>query len=162
SLQYVNSLTFPTSTDRVITVTVNDGLSNSNTAVSHLSYLGGTVTTVNKELYLSDPGQGLDRVDPVATSDTTTSSVPVVAAFSNNGRGIATWSNDSKDLVYRPWNLTGYGTQATVVVDGNNYVTMAGAASPKRNEAIEVGVTTDRHVSGAVWNGASWNPIKIN
>src|SRR5262249_48753701 len=34
TLQYTDSLAFPTSTDRVITVTVNDGISNSNTATS--------------------------------------------------------------------------------------------------------------------------------
>jgi uncharacterized repeat protein (TIGR01451 family) len=163
SLQYTDSLPFPNSTDRVITVTVNDGISNSNTAFSRLSFLGGSVATANKQLYLSDPGQGMDRVDPVATSDTTTSSVSVVPVVSPNSTGMATWSNSaSKNLVYRPWNLTGYGTQGTATVDGGSYITMASAASPKRNEAIVVGVTSDQHVSGAVWNGSAWTPIAIN
>src|SRR5262249_42035004 len=84
SLQYTDSLPFPTSTDRIITVTVNDGISNSNTATSRLKFLGGAVSTVNKQLYLSDPGQGMDRVDPVATNDTTTSSVAVTPVVSPN------------------------------------------------------------------------------
>src|SRR4029079_784957 len=122
SLQYSNGLAFPTSTDRVITVTVNDGISNSNTAVSRLSFLGGSVATVNKQLHLSDPGQGMDRVDPVATGDTTTSSVAVTPVVSPNSTGMATWSNSAtKNLVYRSWLLTGYGTQGTVTVDGGSY-----------------------------------------
>src|SRR5262249_31533343 len=163
SLQYTDSLPFPNTTDRVITVTVNDGTSNSNTAISRLSFLGGSSTTVNKQLYLSDPGQGMDRVDPVATNDTTTSSVPFVPVVSPNSTGMATWSNEArKNLEYRPWNLTGYSTQNTTATDGSKYVTMSSAASPKRNEAIVVGVTDDRHVSGAVWNGTAWTPISIN
>ena len=93
SLQYTNSLAFPNSTDRVIAVTVNDGISNSNTAVSRLSFLGGSVATVDKQLYLSDPGQGMDRIDPVATNDTTTSSVPFVPVVSNDSTGMAVWTN---------------------------------------------------------------------
>ena len=38
----------------------------------------------------------------------------------------------------------------TVAADGGSYITMATAASPKRNEAIAVGVTSDRHVSGSI------------
>src|SRR5262249_38711395 len=163
TLQYTDSLAFPTSTDRVITVTVNDGISDSNTAFSRLKFLGGAVTTVDKQLYLSDPGQGMDRVDPVATNDTTTSSVAVSPVVSPNSTGLATWSNSTtKDLVYRPWNLTTYGTQAVQSTDGGSYITMASAASAKRNEAIVVGVTSDQHVSGAVWNGTAWTPIAIN
>src|SRR6185503_18500804 len=110
SLQYANALAFPNSTDRVITVTVNDGISNSNTAVSRLSFLGGSVATVDKQLYLSDPGQGMDRSDPVATNDTTTSSVAVTPVVSSNSTGMATWTNSArKNLEYRPWLLTGYG-----------------------------------------------------
>lgn len=42
------------------------------------------IVTVNsnvvyKQLYLSDPGQSLDRVDPVATADITTSSTPLLS-----------------------------------------------------------------------------------
>ncbi|HEX3152354.1 MAG TPA: hypothetical protein VHR66_30050 [Gemmataceae bacterium] len=163
SLQYSNNLTFPNSTDRVIAVTVNDGISNSNTAVSRLSFLGGSVATVNKQLYLSDPGQGMDRVDPVATGDTTTSSVAVMPVVSPDSTGMATWSNSSrKNLEYRPWNLTAFATPGTTATDGGSYETMASAASAKRNEAVVVGVTTDKHVSGSIWNGSSWTPIAIN
>src|SRR4029078_10565209 len=131
SLQYSNSLPFPTSTDRVVTVTVNDGISNSNTAVSRLSFLGGSVATVDKQLYLSDPGQGMDRVDPVATNDTTTSSVAVVPVVSPSSTGMATWTNQAtQNLVYAPWNLTSFVTPAVQRKDGGSYITMASAASP--------------------------------
>ncbi|MBP7965003.1 MAG: DUF11 domain-containing protein, partial [Caldilineaceae bacterium] len=35
---------------------------------------------VTKSLYLTDPSQGLDRMDPVATADTTTATSPVLSA----------------------------------------------------------------------------------
>lgn len=163
TLEYVNSSTFPTTTDRVITVSVNDGINNSNTAVSRLTYAGGSPVTVDKQLYLSDPGQGMDRIDPVATADGTTSSVPVVPVVSPNSTGLAAWSNNAnKNLEYRPWNLTTYGAQSTTAADGGSYNTMASASSPLRNEIIQVGVTSDRHVSGSIWNGSSWIPIQIN
>src|SRR5262249_58614866 len=38
SLQYTNSVDFPNTQQRVITVTVNDGISNSNTATSRLNF----------------------------------------------------------------------------------------------------------------------------
>ena len=33
---------------------------------------------------------------------------------------------------------------------------------PSGNEAIVIGVTDDRHVSGSIWNGSAWTPIAIN
>src|SRR5262249_46616150 len=95
SLQYTNSLDFPNTQQRVITVTVNDGISNSNTATSRLNFAGGSVTTVDKQLYLSEPGQGMDRIDPVAAGDTTTSMVPMVPVVSPNSTGMALWTNET-------------------------------------------------------------------
>src|SRR5262249_20655090 len=82
---------------------------------------------------------------------------------SNNSTGMATWTNQgTQNLVYDPWNLTSFGTPAVQTTDGGSYITMASAASPKRNEAVVVGVTSDQHVSGAVWNGTAWTPIAIS
>jgi uncharacterized repeat protein (TIGR01451 family) len=163
SLQYTDSLAFPNTQQRVITVTVNDGISNSNTATSRLNFAGGTVTTVPKELYLGDPGQGMDRVDPVANNETNTMSVAVNPVVSPNSTGMALWTNQgTQNLVYDPWQLTQFGTPAVQTTDGANYITMTSAASTQRNEAIVVGVTQDQHVSGAIWNGSTWTPIAIN
>ena len=162
SLQYVNGLAYPTPDDRQIEVTVNDGTFDSNTAVSVLAYAGGSPSTVDKQLYLSDPGSGMDRVNPVATNDTTTARVSISPVQTSDSTGMAVYTNSStKDLVYNPWNLTAYGTAAKAAVDGGSYNTMATAASRLRNEAIVVGVTTDRFVAGSVWNGTAWTPIKI-
>jgi len=117
---------------------------------------------VDKQLYLSDPGSGMDRVNPVATNDTTTARVSISPVQASDSTGMAVYTNSStKDLVYNPWNLTAYGTAAKAAVDGGSYNTMATAASRLRNEAIVVGVTTDRFVAGSVWNGTAWTPIKI-
>ncbi len=163
TLQYYNSLQFPNTDQRVITVVVNDGLSNSNVATSRLNYAGGSVTTVDKELYLNQPDQGMNRVDPVANGRTNTSSVEMVPQVSPNSTGMALWTNaQTKDLVYAPWQLTAFGTPAVQPTDGGSYVNMNSAASTHRNEAIVVGVTNDQHISGAVWNGTAWTPIAIN
>jgi uncharacterized repeat protein (TIGR01451 family) len=163
SLRYLNALASPSTVPRVITATVNDGVSDSNTAVSRLTWSGGSGAIVQKVLYLSDPGQGMDRVDPVATNDTTTSSVAVIPIVAPNSTGTALWSDTTtQDLDYRPWNLTSFGTQALQTTDGGGYTTMAAAASATRNETIVAGVTSDRHVSGAIWNGTAWSPIAIS
>ncbi|HEY1377940.1 MAG TPA: DUF11 domain-containing protein, partial [Gemmataceae bacterium] len=168
SLEYFNSLDFPDTQQRVITVVVNDGVNNSNTATSRLNFAGGSVQTVDKQLYLSDINnvpntQGMDRIDPVATGDTSTSMVAMIPQVSPNSTGMATWSSSSnKDLVYSQWNLTGYGPRLVQVTDGSSYITMDTAASPKRNEIIAVGVTSDPRISGAIWNGSAWTPIAIN
>src|SRR5262249_17841131 len=105
----------------------------------------------------------MNRVDPVAHNQTTTSIVPMVPAVSPNSTGMATWTNaGTKDLVYARWNLTAFGTPAVQKADGGSYVYMTSAPSTKRNEAIQVGVTSDQHISGAVWNGSVWTPIAIN
>jgi hypothetical protein len=76
---------------------------------------------------------------------------------------MALWTNQAtQNLVYDPWKLTAFGTPAVQVTDGGSYVNMTSAASTKRNEAIEIGVTSDQHISGAIWNGTAWTPIAIS
>src|SRR5581483_940723 len=130
TLEYYNSLSFPNTDQRVITVQVNDGLNNSNVATSRLNYAGGSVTTVDKELYLNQPGPGMNRVDPVFNHQTDTSSVPMVPEVSENSTGMATWTNkQTQDLVYAPWQLTTFGTPAVQKTDGGSYVVQTTAAS---------------------------------
>jgi hypothetical protein len=163
TLQYTNSLAFPNTQQRVITVQVNDGVNNSNVATSRLNFAGGSVTTVDKELYLNQPGQGMNRVDPVAAGQTTTSTAPMNPVVSPNSTGMGLWTNrQTQNLVFSRWNLTSFGAPAVQTTDGGSFVYMTSAASETRNEAIQVGVTSDQHISGAVWNGTAWTPIAIN
>jgi hypothetical protein len=166
SLQYTNTLDFPNTQQRVITVVVNDGVNNSNTATSRLNFAGGSVTTVDKELYLNQPGQGMNRTDPVAAGQTTTSTVAMNPVVSPNSTGMALFSDNSsalaKNLLFAPWQLTAFGPTQKQSATGNFYNFMTSAASKTRDEAIQIGVTQDRNVSGAVWNGTSWTPIAIN
>jgi uncharacterized repeat protein (TIGR01451 family) len=163
TLQYTNSLAFPNTQQRVITVQVNDGINNSNVATSRLNYAGGSPVTVDKELYLNQPGQGMNRVDPVAAGQTITSTAPMNPVVSPNSTGMGLWTNkQTQNLVFSRWNLTSFGTPAVQTADGGSYTYMTSAASETRNEAIQIGVTSDQHVSGAVWNGTAWTPIAIN
>lgn len=62
-----------------------------------------SVGTVMKQLYLSDPSQALDRVDPVATGDLTTSQS--IDLSTNCGvTGQASWNNRASGL---SWSDTG-------------------------------------------------------
>ncbi len=70
------------------------------------------LTTDTKPLYLTSPGQSLDRVDPVATNDITISSVTLGAVVTdtcsiadgfntvsyNNNDGTINWTNDWQEL----------------------------------------------------------------
>src|SRR5262249_26960001 len=75
----------------------------------------------------------------------------------------ALWTNQqTQNLVFSRWNLTSFGTPAVQTTSGGSFVYMTSAASKTRNEAIQIGVTSDQQVSGAVWNGTAWTPISIN
>jgi hypothetical protein len=85
---------------------------------------------------------------------------PVV---SPNSTGMAMWTNQAtQNLVWARWNLTSFGTPAVQTADGGSYINMTSAASKTRNEAIQVGITSDQHISGSIWNGTAWTPIAIN
>jgi hypothetical protein len=88
---------------------------------------------------------------------------PVV---SPNSTGVALFSDNSgaltKRLLFAPWQLTAFGPTQSTTATGNFYNFMTSAASTTRDEAIQVGVTQDKNVSGAVWNGTSWTPIAIS
>ena len=79
----------------------------------------------------------MDRVDPVATGDTTFSSVAVVPVVSSDSTGMATWTNSAnKNLEYRPWLLTGYGTQGTATVDGGSFGVITSTANSPREVQV--------------------------
>src|SRR5262249_22762694 len=120
---------------------------------------------VPKELYLNLPVQGMNRTDPVAAGQTTTSTVAMNPVVSPNSTGLALFSDNSgalaKNLLFAPWRLTALGPTQKQTATRNYYNFMTSAASKTRNEAIQIGVTQNKNVSGAVWNGASWTPIAI-
>lgn len=103
-------------------------------SATHTVTLNSSV--VNKQLYLSDPAQALDRNDPVATNDlTTTSSAPLgtsgtlgTISIDNNASGSVT------------------GTSLTI----SNFVTGAGS-----NRLMLVSVALDANVTGIIYGAQS-------
>ncbi len=92
-----------------------------------------TLVFVNKQLYLSDPSQALDRVDPVAMGDASTASVAIVSC-----PGIATSVNSSGggDGVSNPSYSLGApdGAYATLNASGSEYIVLdLGAVVPQGN-----------------------------
>ncbi|MEP3837328.1 MAG: LamG-like jellyroll fold domain-containing protein [Algibacter sp.] len=74
-------------TTNTITVTVGSQSGNLSVTPNNGSCDGDTqvlsLFTATKQLYLSDPSQALDRIDPVASADTTTTSSPVITVGSS-------------------------------------------------------------------------------
>ena len=117
---------------------------------------GIIVPTEIKPLYLSEPGQGMDRVDPVATVDGTTAT-SVELSYSGSGRtDMAVWSA-SGIPEYNVWDGDNFGTTQNAVSQATRWRTMAGAAAPTRHEKIVVGIENGGEISGELWNGSSWS-----
>jgi hypothetical protein len=81
-----------------------------------------TVPTLlaNKQLYLSDPSQALDRTDPVASLDATTAQTSVLGTTSSNS---ITITSDKSTLIYQGGNTKNYGSCSTIEVEPDaNYI----------------------------------------
>lgn len=99
--------------------------------------------TSTKQLYLSDPSQALDRVDPVATSDSTTATS---VTLGTSGSGSVTTGSTSS-------NSTASGTSLTIssysAGSGSNKVMLVGIAIG----ATSTGGTVSTTVSSVTYGG---------
>lgn len=95
-------------------------------------------TTVTKYLYLSDPSQALDRIDPVATSDNTTASTGRLQAVADGVVAVATTtgqSNSANSLTFSHTIASGYNRLLLVGVS-------TGATSTNGTNAATVNTVT--------------------
>ncbi len=69
---------------------------------------------VNKQLYLSDPSQALDRIDPVATADATTVSSPVITLGSTVNTDLVAIKDTG---IKKKKDDQNYGTCEEIVID---------------------------------------------
>ncbi len=79
--------------------------------------------TVTKHLYLSDPAQALDRIDPVATSDNTTASTVRLQAVADGVVAVATTtgqSNNASSLTFSHTVSTGFNRLLMVGISTGN------------------------------------------
>ncbi|MDD4199118.1 MAG: hypothetical protein PHZ12_06915, partial [Paludibacter sp.] len=86
--------------------------------------LSGSITaqtTVTKHLYLSDPSQSLDRIDPVATLDNTTSSTGRLQAVADGIVPVSTTTAQS--------NSTSSLSFSHTVYSGDNRLLMVGIST---------------------------------
>ncbi|GEP41717.1 hypothetical protein BGE01nite_10080 [Brevifollis gellanilyticus] len=95
------------------------------------------VPTQNKFLYLSDPSQALDRVDPVATSDATTASTATLGQTAGTITvvGAASTSNSSSQT---PTSHTLSHNSGTT---GSNRILMVGISYRDQDDETVTGVT---------------------
>ena len=121
---------------------------------------GISIPTQIKPLYLSESGQSLDRVDPVATGDSTTAT-SVELSFSGSGTpAMAVWSAAATPE-YNLWDGSSFGATQNAVAQTLRWRTMAGAAAPGRDEKIVVGIESGNAISGELWNGSSWSTSNL-
>jgi uncharacterized repeat protein (TIGR01451 family) len=121
---------------------------------------GITIPTEIKPLYLSEPGQAMDRVDPVATADTTTATSAVLSFSSSGNRGLAVWSAGDPPE-YSVWDGNSFGATQNAVTQSSSWRIMAGAAAPTRDEKIVLGIESGGEISGELWNGSTWSKTSL-
>jgi protocatechuate 3,4-dioxygenase beta subunit len=99
--------------------------------------------TVTKQLYLSDPAQALDRIDPVATADGTTAQTAVLATDSIAVAGAAASSN-------APQTATSYSFNYDSGTAGTNRVLMVAVSYRNRDNEI---------ITAATYNGVAMTQV---
>jgi VCBS repeat-containing protein len=76
--------------------------------------------------------------------------------------GTAIWGeNLSTSPEWTDWNGTAFDPALAVGADTGQYVTMAGAESPTRDEKIVVGMDANGTISAQVWDGTAWTPVSM-
>ncbi|MEO6498615.1 MAG: Ig-like domain-containing protein, partial [Chitinophagaceae bacterium] len=130
----------------------------------------GYSQTVTKTLYLSDPGQGLDRSNPSNPVDNTTSTSTVIGQVvtPNAPNGIAQWhQNGTQTPFYRIFNGNS-GTYPAAAANsptvGNNKASvMISAQSPTNNNVAFMAENTNgKSVRLQQWNGSSWSDASFS
>lgn len=101
-------------------------------------------TSVTKYLYLSDPSQALDRVDPVATADNTTASTGRLQAVADGIVAIATTTGQS--------NSASTLTFSHTVSSGYNRLLMVG---------ISTGATSSNGTNAATVNSVTYGGVAL-
>ena len=102
---------------------------------------GIVISTEIKPLYLSEPGQGMDRVDPVATVDTTTSTLnfSTGGATSNTGQLAYADKNETStnsDPRVRAWDGSSFGPEGSAQAVDKTPEFIVIKASPTTDEMI--------------------------
>jgi hypothetical protein len=147
------------------TVTVTDACS----TVASTSATINVSSGVNKYLYLTNPAQGLDRIDPVATVDiTTVTSTEIGEAITiAPSDGVAIWhENGIQTPQYKIFDgvLNSFGTEATAPTVGNNKasVLMTAQSPVDDTEAFLLEITDGKEIYLHQWNGSGWTAGSFN
>ncbi|MCO6457238.1 MAG: carboxypeptidase regulatory-like domain-containing protein, partial [Pirellulaceae bacterium] len=161
----INDGTLIAADDDVISVTYIDPDDPADTCTAMVTVVGSS----RKQLYLTDPGpgsnptQGLDRNDPVANGDMTTSMTGELSGIVSGSdlTGLLAYSNTGNELVYRHWMGDSFGGAQTFVANRDDFRVMQGAASSTRDEKVVIGLHDDARITGAVFNGTAWTEINL-
>ncbi len=147
----------------VITASVN-GCNGTQTA-THTA----NTNNVYKQLYLSDPSQALDRVDPVATADATTATSQTIGEINTiqPSNGVAIWhQNGVQTPQYKVFsgNTNSFGSEATAPTVGNNLssVLMTAQSPVNQSEAFLLEITDGKQIYLHKWNGSGWTAGSFN
>ncbi len=112
----------------------------------------GSVTAQNKVLYLSDPSQALDRVDPVASGDTSAANTATLIPYSAGGVVVDAASSTLKAL---PLTALAYDASASIAANTAS-VTLSHTTGAGVDRLLLVGVSMrsgDQSVNSVTYNG---------
>lgn len=144
-----------------LTITDSNGCSKSGTIVV------GVESTVIKQLYLTAPGQGLDRVSPSAVSAIMDTSSTIGQTITEVPRGVAIWHENGVQTpqykIYDGTNNTfGAESLAPSVANNKPSVMMTARSPTDPNEAFLLELTDGKQLYLHQWNGTSWTAGTFN
>ena len=128
------------------------------------SALVQNLTINQKQLYFSPitapftpTTTGMDRVDPVATNDTSTSQSSILSVTVSSAADMAVWGRNGYAYpLSSVWNGTSFGTASNSANLTKDLHVIESAAAPTRNELIVVGPNDGTNTMVEVWNGSTW------
>jgi hypothetical protein len=128
-----------------------------------------STNNVYKQLYLSDPSQALDRVDPVATADGTAAISQAIGEINTiqPSSGVAIWhENGLQTPQYKVFSggTNSFGAEATSPTVGNNKssVLMTAQSPVNQSEAFLLEITDGKLIYLHKWNGSGWTAGTFN
>jgi hypothetical protein len=149
----------------VLTAIIGNTLTATHVSVAGCGVWTDTVQIIEptferKELYFT-PSLLMDRIDPVATNDLTTSTyamLPPDGGDDMTGTWVYNANSTNNASTLNAWDGETFGATTTVTTPARTgrWTNMAGAAAPTRNERIVIGTDSGNTVEAMIWNGTSW------
>ena len=123
-----------------------------------------------KQLYLSNPGQSLDRISPADTTpvDNTTAFSDTLGLVAGTApgptEGVALWADKNATIFpqSKQWDGASFGTEVNTTTVVNTARILTGAAAASRDEKIVITQNNSAELYGQIWEGMTWTALPFN